>query len=421
MKVFRIVLALPFFILFLTSCQKEFEPDFTMNGSEYANFAVPPSDYDAVRDSVLTINLGDTVTFLTTEIKGIKTWQWSVNNNAVSAPKSGFISPFSKKSGFHAIRLCVNNKDDQCITKYIYVKEVRPEIESVLPPSPEITITNPPRSPENVKSSNVKVQGTVSNLLDAVHLTVLLNKTIPQTLESYNNETGEFEVHVTPLENGMNTISIIASNARDTVTHDLIIKAKTGRKDPTIGGGGDPVISIHKKPKEEIKPPVVEDRTPTPVTTKPLPVLKNLVNTGIAGMNLDKYDKNCGTLQVYDFTTTITPTRDVELLSFVVISDVCGGLTLTITGDGRTEKISRGLTAGQSGQSVISLGDLDLRLKAGKTYTLKGSTLKDFAGCSNPNRPKLLNATSCGSPRAPAEVKMNYSGNKVLFDIKYLF
>lgn len=148
-------------------------------------------------------------------------------------------------------------------------------------------------------------------------------------------------------------------------------------------------------------------------------VEEELANLGVAGLEISKYDLNCSTPTVEDYTFSITPNQTVELLSFTIFSDICGGLEVEMKSSEGSDKTTVILV---KGRNQISLLDLQARLKPGIRYSFSCKTIASFGTCNAKQTPKILNATSCANqPIAKPEFKMDYQGKSIIYDLKYFY
>ena len=509
-------------VLLVIGCRKEIDLEFRMNNSDYKNFTslLTQADYERVQDSVLTLKPGDSLHVRVPDhaiaARGVKSREWIVNGKNYQSNLNGFNTTI-KRPGFHSIRLCVNGKEENCITKYVYVMEDKVEVE--LPPSPIISITTPSRNPERVDNKRMKLLGAVSEIEGIDQLTIVLNDDVNQRIEKFDAETGVFEVHVQPLERGKNTIVITAMNAGDTITEELVINylsggsgssgssgsngkssgsglssgkssgsdSNSGKSSGSTGGdvkGSDSPtlqapwitviepadgarvktetvsVKVHMSritDKDDIVLKVNDQRvsefnfasdhltatvrlneganrifvegsnqggkkskTWTVTKDKSAPAAE-LPNNARAGLNASTKASDCNTFSPAAFSISIRPSQDVELQSFIVFAEGCGGLKLTLSGGGQSQTVTKALV---KGQSKISLSDVEFRMKAGTNYTLSGTSISNFGGCSGQSAPKLLSAGGCeGITRQSGSSRLNLDQGsaEVVFDINYRY
>ncbi len=392
-------------LLMVVACKRDVNLEFRMNGDsgipdfksmlsvDNLSKAEDSLLYNRLRDSVLTADLMDSlhveVPYYEGSDQGIKSREWIINGEDFTSHLSGFKTKLIKP-GFHSIQMCVNGKREDCITKYVYVKDSSLEIG---PSPPILKITYPLGNPEKVNSRSIKLEGVVSNISSADQLKILLNNAITQTIELFDTSSGHFIAKIQRLQTGKNTISIVAYNGTDTVSSDVIVDFVQGSTD--------------------IKP------GPLKPEKKPIPT--ELIKTSVAGWDSSGYKNNCEAFGPTEFTVIISPMQEFELQSFIVYSNECGGLKLTLSGDGKSQSVIRAVV---KGESKLSLGDAGFRMAMGKTYTLTGQTISDYGGCKGLSIPKLLTASKCSNLRkhkGSPWLTIDQGTAEVIFEIGYRY
>jgi len=146
-------------------------------------------------------------------------------------------------------------------------------------------------------------------------------------------------------------------------------------------------------------------------------VEEELENNGTAGLEGSKYELACLQPASEQYTFTVSPNQAVELFSFTLASDICGGLEVTMSSTEGSKKAKLALT---KGKNQISLQDLRARLKPGIKYTFSCSTIAGFGTCSAEKTPQMLDASDCGNqPLTKPELDVDYQGKSIIYDLKY--
>jgi len=145
----------------------------------------------------------------------------------------------------------------------------------------------------------------------------------------------------------------------------------------------------------------------------------DLGELGTAGFDISKRVANCVAFSDSEYKFTITPKQDIELLSFYVATNVCGGIQITLDSGNDITKMRSTLV---KGKNQIPLTDLYARLEPGTTYTLTVGTLTGYGRCEAEQKPKLEDATGCSvSPASQAHFNVDYKGKSIIYDLKYLY
>lgn len=384
-----------FCALLFVGCQREIELEFRMNEVDYPSFTrlLTKEEYDLVKDSVLIMKVGDTlrvrVSESTLNVQGIKSCEWIINGDPYTSNLKG-CNAIVKRIGFNSIRLCINGNQENCITKYVYVED--PSSLDKLPPLPVITITKPSSKSVKVYAESMKVLGTVSSISNQEQIMAVLNKNVELHVEKFDSTTGSFEILVFPMQKGTNKITLTAVNAADTVSEEIILTYVKGSTMVSNGskkkGGGASI---------------------------------ELANYAVSGFKAATYNSSCTSYGPTSFTLSFSPGQDIELQSFMVFSETCGGLRLTFSGGGQELTVTKALV---KGKSKISLGDLEVRLKGGINYMLTGRTIGNFGGCPENTPPRMLSASACGSIKkhSPStRLTVDQGAADVAFDIYYRY
>lgn len=141
---------------------------------------------------------------------------------------------------------------------------------------------------------------------------------------------------------------------------------------------------------------------------------------GRAGVPVSKHDvfKSCIDASKTTFTATLKATSDVDLVSFVVYATDCGGMDLKITGPDLKESTSYAVS---KGKNQIPLGDLDLRLSEGVTYTLTCTGIAGYGSCSSTAVPRFENTGKCGnvSSENHPNLVLNQKSTPHIFELKF--
>lgn len=155
--------------------------------------------------------------------------------------------------------------------------------------------------------------------------------------------------------------------------------------------------------------------------------VKKAVNTGfsksgVVGVPVLNYPAgdDCVDRSKGGFSATLSPNSDMELTSFKIFTDVCGGVKVELTGPNLKSHFQ---TAINAGKTQISLADIDARLEAGNKYTLTLTPIAGYGTCSSSQTPSFNDVQSCSgvnSNTSPA-LKLDQKGKLVLFDLKFSY
>lgn len=159
--------------------------------------------------------------------------------------------------------------------------------------------------------------------------------------------------------------------------------------------------------REEVKP--VLPRPPALKATSK--VTHNTVGSAAAAYSTDCLSPSTG-----NYSFSITPRQDIELISFKVGSNECGGLNVTLSSTKGTRSTKSALIAGQS---QISLDGF--YLEAGRTYTISCSTMTGYGACGAIEQPVLQDSSSCASPRSSSHFTADYRGKSIIHELRYLY
>jgi len=143
---------------------------------------------------------------------------------------------------------------------------------------------------------------------------------------------------------------------------------------------------------------------------------------GRAGIPLSKYATAQGCLgrSKSSFTVGLYPKANMDLVSFVVYANDCGGMSLTITGVEMAETAKIALT---KGKNLIVLEDYDIRLRGGAKYTMTCTGIGSYGGCSSTKPPMFEDISKCtnlASNNHPSLV-LDQKTAPFIFDFKFLF
>lgn len=158
--------------------------------------------------------------------------------------------------------------------------------------------------------------------------------------------------------------------------------------------------------------------------TKPKPTrpkaLSQSTTVGISGSQHNGFSKDCIALYTKDqFEVLLLPNQKVELQSFKVFTNVCGGLKVTLEGDGDEQSFKTILNAGGS---TINFTPIDTELAAHQTYTLKLEPLGNYKSCNASSAPRFEKITDCkANSKNHAALKLQQNQNPILYDLKIKF
>lgn len=138
-----------------------------------------------------------------------------------------------------------------------------------------------------------------------------------------------------------------------------------------------------------------------------------------AGLALSSYDTACARLSGSRFTATLRVKRELELGSFMVFTNQCGGMEISFSGKGIKERFKVGLVPGAT---QVALGANLPRLKPG-TYQLEGRAFSQYAGCTAADAPQFMSVEACPSLRPITVAAMELTQQKptVLHELKFTY
>ena len=451
-----------------SSCSPDLVVNFTLNDNDIAPMDDIPTDPN---DSlyVLNVMVGDTVYLynISEPSRKVKTQSWDYGSGSVE--NVGFFPISFDQPGFIKITLCVNNIKP-CISKWIHVKPV-----PVPDTSPSVYFLKPTSPHFETDDRKLDIEIQTKNVADEKDLSLTLGGRPVKGIH-FDPQSGILHADVN-LAIGHNNIEIIAGSDRKSIeveraspkpipdippspqrppvveitkpTAALVtdkqsevleftvfnVKNKNGL-DITVNGKAVSDFRYSKNKKKWVANiPMNKDENVVVVTAtnstgtdkdqikinyKP-PRAKPLSNPAIVGLPLSSYKKNCNDLSNKgSFSVLLSPAEDVELESFFVYSNDCGGLEVTLQGAGDTQTFEVALLQGKKSQ--ITFGTIDARLKKGNKYTLSCRPFANHGGCTSPNAPKLEDAGSCGiSPKTSNKLSINQQGNLIIYDLKFLY
>jgi len=141
--------------------------------------------------------------------------------------------------------------------------------------------------------------------------------------------------------------------------------------------------------------------------------------SGWVGIPLSKRDaaKKCTGISQSNFKVILQPKSDTDLLSFVVYTNNCGGMNMSISGPAVSESAKLPLV---KGKNLISLEGLDVRLRGGGTYIL---SCTGVAGCGSSQPPKFEHIGKCAEVASAnhPNLFMDQKKEAHVYDLKFLF
>lgn len=170
---------------------------------------------------------------------------------------------------------------------------------------------------------------------------------------------------------------------------------------------------------EEVKDPSVTARIPNPPPPKINPP-KFENKQGIAGPRAGySTTPDCSGFANSEFSVTLKTNRAVELGSFVLYADQCGGVEVSLSGPSVNRAFKAALV---EGYSQIILDEGIPRLGVGN-YTLRCRALGNYSGCGVAGTPRFANVKSCPdikSLTAPA-LSMDQKGALLIHELKFTY
>jgi hypothetical protein len=126
----------------------------------------------------------------------------------------------------------------------------------------------------------------------------------------------------------------------------------------------------------------------------------------------------CVTASRSDFSVQLKPTKEVELLSFKTYTNECGGMKILLKGPDLDETFTVALNAGQT---QVSFGAIEARLKPGSTYTLTCNAFANYGGCPSKVVPKFENVNDCPGVKEATNpyLGLDQRGNLIVNDLKF--
>ncbi len=367
-------------ILVTTGCQKA-EVNFSINGRDdtlpITEMPTDPND----TQHVISVMANDSVVFkdISQPANKVKSRQWDFNGDGVS-DYEGESATLVLEPGFYKVVLCINGTS-QCIARCLYVAPL---------PEPDTT----------------KVEMTVD------------------TLPAPEPEPKPEPVSEKPKK----------EPKKPRVTQTPAPKPpapKPPRPDPAPEKPATVVTPKPEKPKPTpapIKPTAPVDKSA--VVTKPATDSPGSGGTpppppprqpGTVGLPLSGHtDGNeCLDYKQASFSVTLQSKKWASLQSFRVFTDGCGGVKVSVSGGDLNEQITRSLV---KGRNQIGIGDEDILLEPGITYTLTCTAFAPYGGCSDSKTPHFEDATDCGGASAQhAALTLNQSGKLFIYDLKFLY
>lgn len=390
MKRRSIAFALGTAFLFLIGCNPKIEKvDFTLNTDSAVNIE-PQNGADSAM--AYQIFVGDTIHFLNASVdeKDVKTLEWTITKDSAIvnsvADHVGVTKGFDEP-GFYQVRLCVNGPED-CVTKLVLVQDYAPRSDSLA--TAEVD-TDGDAVPD--RSDECPAQfGTVNGCPDADGDGIIDKKDNCPQLAGLGSKNG-CPKPINPPSGGRVTTATpsgpppVSDRDKDGIpdgSDECPTEYGILRGCPDSDGDGIADKS-DKCPKER----GLANLNGCPKPAPPPPPTSNMTGANVSAR---PKDLSCADYKP-SFSVKLKPVKDVELSSFKVVSDGCGGLKISLNGGDINDNITVGLN---SGTSQVSLGGLDdTKLEAGKTYTLSGSTIAKYGGCPSDKPPKLEDAMDC--------------------------
>jgi hypothetical protein len=158
------------------------------------------------------------------------------------------------------------------------------------------------------------------------------------------------------------------------------------------------------------KPPPIRKPPPKPKPTfEGLPDEVGVLRSGVV--------PSCQTIASSSFETILKVKREVQLGSFAVYTDQCGGLDISLTGPGTSIAFKAGLV---NGLSQIDLAAHTAARLAPGSYTLKGKTFRGGAGCEAEEIPRFKHSNNCNAKQKPSQaLDIDQKGTLIIHQLKF--
>lgn len=165
------------------------------------------------------------------------------------------------------------------------------------------------------------------------------------------------------------------------------------------------VVSVpSQKPAVSRKPP------PRPkLTFEGLPDEVGVLHSGVS--------PSCQTVASSSFEVLLKVEREIQLGSFAVYTDRCGGVDLSLSGPGTLIAFKAGLV---NGLSQIDLAAHTAARLAPGSYTLKGKTFRGGAGCEAEEIPRFKHSNNCNAKQKPSQaLDIDQKGTLIIHQLKF--
>ena len=428
---YNILFVLVLVAILFNACSDNLKVDFIVNGQNLKSIGEA-----AVDTATMTVFTGDSIIISDVSVpsKSIKSRNWDLDGDGswdeIFTDKE-YLKKVFDTEGVFELKYCVNG-EKKCVTKLL--KVVAGELNQ-LDFAPIITFNSPSDYVTDSKSKYVGIEVKTENVFSENELALLVGGK-SQSFD-FNAETGVLTQKVR-LSKGENKIEVQATSSEGMISNYVVVNYGSGGGSKTVSIPPPPPrekqIQTQPKPRQQqtttasvYNPPVVSTTTnvrPPPRPVAPTPTTPtstasssddDMSNLGAGGLSLSSYKSSCKFDLTNTYSFSITPKRTVELLSFIVYSDECGGIEIALNG----EKIKESLV---QGKNQVSLIDLGANLKKGKNYTISCKTIAGFGNCEDGNEPKLKDAASCGAiASSKSEFDADYKGKSIIYDLKYLY
>ncbi|MEZ4959575.1 MAG: hypothetical protein R2830_07150 [Saprospiraceae bacterium] len=254
-----------------------------------------------------------------------------------------------------------------------------------------------------VTSSSYKLQASALNVSDKGDIILTLNGS-PVNF-SLSGKTVKADLS---LEEGENTIKVAAATSAGISNDEVLLTYKKQSPAP------EPARKIAPPPPPPVPDPLPEKK----ITEKP----DRLVKPGKIGSPVSSYPTatDCIDIVKNSFSFTLTPKQWVELQSFTIYHDDCGGMLLTLSGPEGSQSTKISLSGLKT---QVTFGSIDARLEPNTTYTVTCATLAGYGGCPSSTPPNFENTKACAgtNPTTSSVLGLDQKGKQIIFDLKFLY
>jgi hypothetical protein len=166
-------------------------------------------------------------------------------------------------------------------------------------------------------------------------------------------------------------------------------------------------------------PPPDPTPPPPPRPPSPPPFANKLDKVG-APLKESSSTSSCAKTAGNSFTATLRANRAIELGSFFVYADQCGGIEVSLSGKGVSTSFKTALVQGYS--QIALDAHIQQRLTPG-TYTLKCTAFNNYAGCTASENPRFLDVKPCANvkPLTSSALRLDQQGKLIVHEFKFIY